>query len=244
MACLGRVIQAAFLELAPLQVLLRPQPVAAPPPGPRHPLMATRLLPPLPGPPQNKSRRLRKDPPDRMRQGLRTTVVKRTRLRPKETSEERIPKKWNLQAAENLKKTRGHGAGRTKQKLRMAVLNSKESLTRERRNRLLKRQDPAKASMIKIKGDLTEKQKGAKRILRLLTTGRANSGRAIGHSLYFDKRAGAHGNIRQADVATASRQRGASAGRGELRVSSRSAGCRIFYGSGISGEIFHPDQPG
>jgi len=184
LACLGRVIQAAFLELAPLQVLLRPQPVAAPPPGPRHPLMATRLLPPLPGPPQNKSRRLRKDPPDRMRQGLRTTVVKRTRLRPKETSEERIPKKRNLQAAE-LKKTREHGSGRTKQKLRMAVLNSKESLTRERRNRLLKRQDPAKASMIKIKGDLTEKQKGAKQILRLLTTDQANSVRAIEHSLAF-----------------------------------------------------------
>jgi hypothetical protein len=61
----------------------------------------------------------------------------------------------------------------------MAALNSKESLTRESRNLLLKRQDLVKASMTKIKGGLTEKLKGPKRILRLLMTDRANSVRPL-----------------------------------------------------------------
>jgi hypothetical protein len=113
-----------------------------------------------------------------MRQALHITVVKRTRLLPVDTNGERVRKKRNPQAAEP-EKTSGHGPGRVRQRLRMAALNSKESLTRESRNLLLKRQDLVKASMTKIKGGLTEKLKGPKRILRLLMTDRANSVRPL-----------------------------------------------------------------
>src|SRR5581483_8270210 len=150
----------------------RREPVDAAPLGHHHPLTVARLQP-LQDHPQNESPRMRKDHRGRMRQALHITVVKRTRLRPVDTNGERIRKKGNLQTAEP-EKTRGHGPGRGTQKLRMAALNSKESLTRER-SLLLRRQGLVRASTTKIRGALTEKQKGPKRILRLLTTVRANS---------------------------------------------------------------------